>query len=142
VIRAQKSIVIAYSMAMGATSLICAGTGLLMGNPVLSLICLGIGGLFVYAKLGGYLWVDANRVGVSRFPSGASCPRDELAHLRIVFVGRSRRACAFARKDGHTAFRVSANTYGTTQLKALARSLGVPYYDMFSGGPVDFPSAP
>jgi len=137
VIRAQKSRVIAFSVAIGTTSLIGAGAILVLGSPAAALVCLGIGGLFVYAMASAYLWLDWERVGVSRYPWGASCRRDQLDRLQIVFVGRSRRACAFVRKDGHTAFRVSADMYGATQLKALAGSLGVPYYDLFSGSSIN-----
>jgi len=142
VIRPQKSMVITFSVAMGTIFLIGTGAMLVLGSPSAALVCLGIGGLFVYAMVSAYLWVDRERVGVSRFPWGASCRRDQLDRLQIVFVGRSRRACAFVRKDGHTAFRVSAKPFGTTQLKALAESLGVPYYDLFSGSSIDIQPVP
>jgi hypothetical protein len=142
VIRIPKSKVTAFSLAIGTISLIGVGLMLVRGTLSAALFCLGLGGLAVYAIVSAYLWVDQERVGVSRFPWGASCRRDQLDRLQIVFVGRSRRACAFVRKDGHTAFRVSANLYGDTQLKALARSLGVPYYDLFSGSSIDFQPGP
>ena len=137
VIRGQQSKVMAFSVFMGTISLIGAGLMLVRGTLSAALVCLGTGGLFVYAAVSAHLWVDSERVGVSRLPWGASCRRDQLDRLQIVFVGRSRPACAFVRKDGHTAFRVSAGLYGTTQIKALARSLGVPYYDLFSGSSID-----
>jgi hypothetical protein len=135
VIHIQKSKAITFSVVIGTLSLIAAIV--VLSNPLAALVCLGIGGLFVYMVVSAYLWADGERAGVSRFPRGASCRRDQLDRLQIVFVGRSRRACAFVRKDGHTAFRVSADLYGTSQLKALARSLGVPYYDLFSGSSID-----
>ena len=137
VIRPQKSRVIAFNVTMGIISLIGAGAMLTAGSPVSALVCLGMGGLVIYAVLGWHLWVDSERVGVSRFPWGASCRRDQLDRLELVFGGRGGNACAFVRKGGHTAFRVSAKPFGTTQLKALARSLGVPYYDLFSGRSID-----
>ena len=140
VIRPQKSKVITFSVVIGTISLI--GAGVLLSSPVAALVWLGIGGLCIYAVLGWHLWVDSERVGVSRFPWGASCRRDQLDRLQIVFAGRGGHACAFVRKDGHAAFRVSANPFGTTQLKALAQSLGVPYYDLFSRGSLEFPPAP
>jgi hypothetical protein len=137
VIRPQKSRAVTFSVVMGILSLIGAGAFLVQGSPVAALTCLGVGGFVVYAIVGAYLWVDFERVGVSRLAWGASCRRDQLGRLQIAFVGRSRRTCAFVRKDGHTAFRVAADLYGDTQLKALARSVGVPYYDLFSGGSTD-----
>jgi hypothetical protein len=140
VIRPQKSRVIAFSVAIGVTTLVVGGDMLLRGSVGPALGCLGIGGLFVYAVLYWHLWADAERVGVSRLPWGASCQRQELARLQIVFGGRGGHLCAFVRKDGHTAFRVSETPYGADQLKALARALEVPYYDLFSGGPLDLPA--
>jgi hypothetical protein len=137
VIRPKTATVVAFDVAIGATSLIGVGATMVKGSPVAALVCLGVGGLCVYAMASWYLWVDSERVGVNRFPWGASCRRDQLGRLQIVFAGRGGRVCAFIRKDGHTAFRVSANPYGNAQLKALARSLGVPYYDMFSAGSFD-----
>ncbi len=109
---------------------------LVRGTLSAALFCLGIGGLFVYAVLSWHLWVDSERVGVSRFPWGASCRRDQLDRMQIVHVGRGGRACAFVRKGGRTAFRVSAKPFG------LARSLGVPYYDLFSGSSIDIQPGP
>jgi len=140
VIRPQKSRVIAFSVAIGITSLVIGGPLLVLDSVGTGLGCLGIGGLFIYAVLYWHLWVDAERVGVSRLPWGASCQRQELARLQIVFGGRGGHLCAFVRKDGHTAFRVSETPYGADQLKALARALGVPYYDLLSAGPMDLPS--
>ena len=142
VIRPRKATVIAFSVAMGTVSLIFAGATLVLGSLWAALICLAIGGMLVYAMLSWYLWVDAERVGVHRLPWGASCRRDQLLRLQIVFAGRGGRVCAFLRKDGHTAFRVSANPFGNRQLEALAQSLGVPYSDLFSAGPLEFPPAP
>jgi hypothetical protein len=142
VIRVQKSMVITSVAAMGTIFLIGAAALIAVGSPSASLLCLGIGGAFLYAMLSRYLWVDSERVGVSRLPWGASCRRDELNRMQIVFVGRGGPACAFVRKDGHTAFKVPANPFGTTRLKALARSLGVPYFDLVSGGSIDIQPAP
>jgi hypothetical protein len=133
VIRPQQSMVNTFCVVMGAMSLIGVGAMLVLGSPRGALICLGIGGLCIYGVLSWHLWVDSERVGVRRLPWGASCRRDELARLQIVFGGRGGPLCAFVRKDGPTAFRVSANPFGRTQLMALARALGVPYYDLFSG---------
>ncbi|HYS01582.1 MAG TPA: hypothetical protein VET82_04450 [Candidatus Eisenbacteria bacterium] len=140
VIRPQQSRVIAFSVVIGTMSLLAAIV--VRSNPVAALVCLGIGGLCVYAVANWHLWVDSERVGVSRFPWGASCRRDQLDRLEILFVLRGGQACAFVRKDGHTAFRVSATPFGTTQLKALAGSLGVPYYDLFSGGSINIQPGP
>jgi hypothetical protein len=142
VIRVQKSMVITSLVAIGTIFLIGAAALLAMGSPSASLSCLGIGGVFLYALLSRYLWVDSERVGVRRLPWGASCRRDELDRMQIVFAGRGGPLCAFVRKDGHTAFRVPANLFGTTQLKALAQSLGLPYYDLFSGSSIDFQPGP
>ncbi|HKV29383.1 MAG TPA: hypothetical protein VJT14_00020 [Candidatus Dormibacteraeota bacterium] len=137
VIRPQKATVITFNVAMGTVSLIFAGVMLVQGSPAAALVCLGIYGLLVYAIASWYLWVDSERVGVTRVPWGASCRRDQLGRMQIVFGGRGGNLCAFVRKDGHTAFRVSAKPFGAAQLKALARSLGVPYYDFFSAGAFD-----
>ena len=142
VIRPQKATVITFSVAMGTTSVIVAGAMLVMGSPEMALVWMGICGLLVYAMASWHLWVDSERVGVRRFPWGASCRRDQLDRMQIVFAGRGGTVCAFVRKDGHTAFRVSAKPYGTTQLTALARSLGVPYIDLFSSPPIDFQPGP
>jgi len=142
VIRPQKSLVITYNGAMGTTSLIFAGAMLVRGSLSAALVCLGIGGLCIYAVQYWHLCVDSERVGVRRFPWGASCRRDQLDRMQIAFVGRGGRVCSFVRKDGRTAFRVSAKPFGTTQLKALARSLGVPYYDLFSGSSIDIQPGP
>ncbi len=142
VIRPQKSTVITFNVAMGTTSLIGAGFMLVQGSPVAALVCLGIFGLLVYAMASWYLWVDSERVGVTRLPWGASCRRDQLDRMQIVFAGRGGTVCAFVRKDGHTAFRVSAKPYGAIQLKTLARSLGVPYIDLFSSPSIDFQPGP
>jgi hypothetical protein len=142
VIRVQTWRVMAFSVVMGIMSLIVAGDLLVRGSPVAALVALGIGGLFVYMAMSPYLWVDSVRVGVSRFPWGASCRRDQLDRMQIVFAGRGGTVCAFVRKNGHTAFRVSAKPYGTTQLTALAQSLGVPYVDLFSSPPIDFQPGP
>ncbi len=127
---------------IGTISLVGAGLMLVRGTLSAALFCLGIGGLVVYAMVSAYLWVDAERVGVSRFPWGASCRRDQLGRLQIVFSLNGNSACEFFRKDGHTAFRVSAKLYGTNELAALARSLGVPYYDLFSGSSIDIQPGP
>jgi hypothetical protein len=134
VIRPQKSFTITASAAFGTIFLIGAGAMLVEGSLSAALACVGIGASCICAVLYWNLWVDAERVGVTRFPWGASCRRDQLGRMQIVYAGRGNYACDFVRKDGRTAFRVSAKPFGTTQLKALARSLGVPYYDLFSGG--------
>ncbi|HSO94049.1 MAG TPA: hypothetical protein VLS53_06220 [Candidatus Dormibacteraeota bacterium] len=139
-IRPKQATVIAFSVAMGVTFSLFAGALLVMGSPVAALICVGICGSSIYAMASWHLWVDSERVGVTRFPFGASCRRDQLARLQISLMGRGGHVCAFIRKDGYTAFRVSAKPFGSAQLKALAQSLGVPYYDAFSGGPFDFKS--
>jgi hypothetical protein len=140
VLRPQKWRVMSFSVATGILSLV--GAGIVMGSPVSALVCLGIGGLVIYATNSWHLWVDSERVGVSRVPWGASCRRNQLDRLQIVHGGRGGPLCAFVRKDGHTAFRVSADAYGHPQLKALARSLGVPYFDLISGGSIDIQPAP
>jgi hypothetical protein len=142
VIRFQKSKVTSLSVVIGTTSLIGAGLMLVRGTLSAALFCVGIGGLAVYAMVSAHLWVDSERVGVSRLPWGASCRRDQLGRLQIVFGRKGNSLCEFVRKDGHTAFRVSANLYGTTQLSALARSLGVPYYDLFSASSIDIQPGP
>lgn len=139
-IRPKTATVITFSVAMGVTFSIIAGALLVMGSPVAALICLGICGLSIYAMARWHLWLDSERVGVARFPFSTSCRRDQLARLQVSLVGRGGQVCAFVRKDGHTAFRVSAKPFGATQLKALAQSVGVPYYDLFPGGPIDFES--
>jgi hypothetical protein len=142
VIRPRKATVIAFSVAMGTVSLIFAGAMLVLGSPVGALVCLGVGGFMVYAMTRWHLWVDSERVGVTRFPWGASCRRDQLARMEIVFAGRGGTICAFIRKNGHTAFRVSAKPFGTPQLGALAKSLDVPYLDMFSANAFDVKPGP
>lgn len=142
VIRPLKSFVMTASVAFGVIFLIGTGAMLVQGSPSAALVCVGIGALCICAALYWHLWVDSDRVGVSRFPWGASCRRDQLGRLQIVVAGRGNSACEFIRKDGHTAFSVSAKPFGTTQLKALARSLGVPYYDLFSGASVDIQPGP
>jgi hypothetical protein len=140
VIRPQKSRVIAFSVSVGIISLVIGAPLLVLGSLGTGLGCLGVGGLLIYAVHYWHLWVDSERVGVSRLPWGASCRRQELARMQIVFGGRGGNLCAFVRKDGQIAFRVSETPYGADQLKALARGLGVPYYDLFSGGPLDLSS--
>ncbi len=137
VIRPQQSTLITLGVIIGTVTLL--GTGLMLNGRSLVpvFVWLGIGGLFIYGLYRWHLWVDSERVGVSRLPWGASCRRDQLDRMQIVFAGRGGTVCAFVRKNGHTAFRVSAKPFGTTQLKALARSLGVPYYDLFSGSSID-----
>ena len=137
VIRPQQSTLIALGVIIVSATLLGAGFMLSGRSLVPVLVWLGIGGLFMYGLYRWHLWVDAERVGVSRLPWGGSCRRDQLDRLQIIFAGRGGSTCDFVRKDGHTAFRVSAKPFGTTQLKALARSLGVPYYDLFSGSSID-----
>jgi hypothetical protein len=135
VIRPQQSTLIALGVIIVTVTLLGAGLMLSGRSLVPVFVWLGIGALFIYGLYRWYLWVDSERVGVSRLPWGASCRRDQLDRLQIVFAGRGGGSiCDFVRKDGRTAFRVSAKPFGTTQLKALARSLGVPYSDLFSGG--------
>ena len=57
--------------------------------------------------------------------------------MQIVYAGRGNNTCDFVCKDGRTAFRESAKPFDTAQLKALARSLGVPYYDLIFGSSID-----
>src|SRR5712691_342580 len=99
VIRIQKSKVIAFSAGIGTISLVGAGLMVVRGTLSAALFCLGIGGLVVYAMVGAYLWVDGERVGVRRFPWGASCRRDQLGRLQIVFARNGNSACEFVRKD-------------------------------------------
>ena len=139
VIRPQKSIATTFSISLVVLWLFGAGIMLIRGTVSGALLCLALGGLFLYAVLGSYLWVDAERVGVRRLPWGASCRRDELARMQIISGLRGVRRCEFVRKNGHIAFYVPKNLYGATQLQALARSLGVEYYDLFSGGSPVFP---
>jgi hypothetical protein len=142
VIRPQRSKLITFSVIIGTVTLLGAGVMLNGRSLVPVLVWLGIGGLFMYGLYRWHLWVDSERVGVSRLPWGASCRRDQLDRLQIVFAGRGGRLCAFVSKNGRTAFRVSAKPFGTTRLKALARSLGVPYYDLFSGSSIDIQPGP
>lgn len=134
VIRPQRSTLIAFSVIIATVTLLGAWLMLSGRSLVPVIVWLGIGGLFMYGLSRWQLWVDWERVGVSRLPWGASCRRDQLDRLQIIFAPGGNSTCDFVRKDGRTAFRVSAKPFGTTQLKALARSLGVPYYDLFSGG--------
>jgi len=136
VIRPQRSTLITFGVIIGTVTFLGAGVMLNGRSLVPVLVWLGIGGLFIYGLYRWHLWVDSERVGVSRLPYGASCRRDQLDRLQII-ARRGNSMCDFVRKDGHTAFRVSAKPFGTTQLKALARSLGVPYYDLFSGSSID-----
>jgi len=142
VIRPQQSTLIALGVIISTVTLLGAGVMLSGRSLVPVFVWLAIGALFIYGLYRWHLWVDSERVGVSRLPWGASCRRDQLDRMQIVFAGRGGSACAFVRKDGHTAFRVSAKPFGTTQLKALARSLGVPYYDLFSGSSIDIQPGP
>lgn len=137
VIRPQQSTLIAFGVIIGTVTLLGAGLMLTGRSLMPVLVWLGIGALFIYGLYRWHLWVDSQRVGVSRFPWGAYCRRDQLDRLQIIFARRGNSACEFVRKDGHIAFRVSAKPFGTTQLKALAQSLGVPYYDLFSRGSTD-----
>jgi hypothetical protein len=142
VIRPQQSTLITFCVIIGTVTLLGAWIMLSGRSLVPVLVWLGIGGLFIYGLYRWHLWVDSERVGVSRLPWGASCRRDQLDRLQIVFARRGNSACEFVRKDGHTAFRVSAKPFGTTQLRALARSLRVPYYDLFSGSSIDIQPGP
>lgn len=139
VIRPPRPTLITFGVIIGTVTLLGAGVKLNGRSLVPVLVWLGIGGLFMYGLYRWHLWVDSERVGVSRLPWGASCRRDQLDRLQIIFAGRGGSTCDFVRKDGRTAFRVSAKPFGATQLKALARSLGVPYYDLFSGSSIDIP---
>ena len=142
VIRPQRSTLITFSVIIGTVTLLGAGVMLSGRSLVPVLVWLGIGALFMYGLYRWHLWADSERVGVSRLPWGASCRRDQLDRLQIIFAGRGGSTCDFVRKDGRTAFRVSAKPFGTPQLKALARSLGVPYYDLFSGPSIDIQPGP
>lgn len=142
VIRPQRSALITFSVIIGTATLLGAGVMLSGRSLVPVLVWLGIGGLFLYGLYRWHLWVDSERVGVSRLPWGASCRRDQLDRMQIIFALGGNSTCDFVRKDGRTAFKVSAKPFGAPQLKALARSLGVPYYDLFSGSSIDIQPGP
>jgi hypothetical protein len=142
VIRPQRSSLIAFGVIIGTVTLLGAWLMLSGRSLVPVFVWLGIGALFIYGLYRWYLWVDSERVGVSRLPWGASCRRDQLDRLQIIFATRGNFTCDFVRKDGRTAFRVSAKPFGTAQLKALAQSLRVPYYDLFSGNSIDIQGIP
>jgi hypothetical protein len=142
VIRPRQSTLIALGGIIGSVTLLGAGLMLSGRSLVPVFVWLGIGALFIFGLYRWYLWVDSERIGVSRLPWGASCRRDQLGRLQIIFASRGNSTCDFVRKDGRIAFRVSAKPFGATQLKALARSLGVPYYDLFSGSSIDIQPGP
>jgi hypothetical protein len=142
VIRPQRSSLITFGVIIGTVTLLGAWLMLSGRSLVPVFVWLGIGALFIYGLYRWYLWVDSERVGVSRLPWGASCRRDQLDRLQIIFGARGNNVCEFVRKDGRTAFRVSAKPFGPTQLKALAQSLRVPYYDLFSGSSIDIQGIP
>jgi hypothetical protein len=142
VIRPQQWALVAFGVIIGTGTLLGAGVMLSGRSLVPVFVWLGIGALFIYGLYRWYLWVDSERVGVSRLPWGASCRRDQLDRMQIILAHGGNSACEFVRKDGRTAFRVSAKPFGAPQLKALARSLGVPYYDLFSGNSIDIRPGP
>jgi len=61
VIRMQKSMAITSIAAIGTIFLFGAWVLLLMGTVSAALFCPGIGGVFLYAMLGGYLCIDSVR---------------------------------------------------------------------------------
>src|ERR1700674_3309508 len=101
VIRPQQSTLIALGVIIGTVTLLGAGVMLSGRSLVPVFVWLGIGALFIYGLYRWYLWVDSERVGVSRLPWGASCRRDQLGRLQITFGSRGNSACEFVRKDGH-----------------------------------------